>query len=137
MSVTKLFTDHSYKKSKRPGRGIAAGQGKTAGRGTKGQKSRTGSGRKIKAWFEGGQTPLHRKTAKTRGFNRDSLKSLTITTDVINRFYQDGEVVSPATLVEKKVVRASQVKRGFKVVKRNPLSAKVSFEGVAISKSVA
>ena len=51
---------------RRVGRGIAAGQGKTAGRGTKGQKARTGG--KIPAWFEGGQTPLHQRIPKLHGF---------------------------------------------------------------------
>jgi len=51
---------------RRVGRGIAAGQGKTAGRGTKGQKARAGG--KIPAWFEGGQTPLHQRIPKLRGF---------------------------------------------------------------------
>lgn len=50
----------------RVGRGIAAGKGKTAGRGTKGQKSRAGG--TISPWFEGGQTPLHRRIPKLRGF---------------------------------------------------------------------
>jgi large subunit ribosomal protein L15 len=50
----------------RVGRGIAAGQGKTAGRGTKGQKSRAGG--TIPPWFEGGQTPLHVRIPKLRGF---------------------------------------------------------------------
>ncbi len=52
----------------RVGRGIAAGKGKTAGRGTKGQKSRAGAS--IPAWFEGGQTPLHIRIPKLRGFKR-------------------------------------------------------------------
>ena len=50
----------------RVGRGIAAGKGKTAGRGTKGQKARTGG--TIQPWFEGGQTPLHIRIPKLRGF---------------------------------------------------------------------
>jgi len=50
----------------RVGRGIAAGKGKTAGRGTKGQKSRTGG--TIQPWFEGGQTPIHIRIPKLRGF---------------------------------------------------------------------
>ncbi len=56
----------SHKKKTRVGRGIAAGKGKTAGRGTKGQKARAGGS--IPAWFEGGQTPLHRRIPKLRGF---------------------------------------------------------------------
>ena len=56
----------SHKLSRRLGRGHGSGRGKTAGRGTKGQKSRAGGG--IPAWFEGGQTPLHVRTPKLHGF---------------------------------------------------------------------
>ena len=56
----------SHRKKTRVGRGIAAGKGKTAGRGTKGQKARAGG--TIPAWFEGGQTPLHQRIPKLRGF---------------------------------------------------------------------
>jgi len=56
----------SHKARTRVGRGIAAGKGKTAGRGTKGQKARAGGS--IPPWFEGGQTPLHQRIPKLRGF---------------------------------------------------------------------
>ncbi len=56
----------SQKRRIRVGRGIAAGKGKTAGRGTKGQKSRSGA--RIPGWFEGGQTPIHVRVPKLRGF---------------------------------------------------------------------
>jgi large subunit ribosomal protein L15 len=56
----------SHKAKRRVGRGIAAGQGKTAGRGTKGQKARAGGN--LPAWFEGGQTPLHQRLPKLHGF---------------------------------------------------------------------
>jgi len=56
----------SHKRRTRVGRGIAAGGGKTAGRGTKGQKARAGGS--IPPWFEGGQTPLHMRIPKLRGF---------------------------------------------------------------------
>ena len=56
----------STKRRIRVGRGIAAGRGKTAGRGTKGQKSRSGAS--IPGWFEGGQTPVHVRVPKLRGF---------------------------------------------------------------------
>ena len=62
----------------RVGRGIAAGKGKTAGRGTKGQKARAGGS--IPPWFEGGQTPLHQRIPKLRGFK--------------NRFKIEYEVVN-------------------------------------------
>lgn len=58
----------SRKASVRVGRGHASGKGKTAGRGTKGQKARAGGG--VPAWFEGGQTPIHRRIPKLRGFKR-------------------------------------------------------------------
>jgi large subunit ribosomal protein L15 len=58
----------STKRRMRVGRGIAAGKGKTAGRGTKGQKSRSGAS--IPGWFEGGQTPIHVRVPKLRGFKR-------------------------------------------------------------------
>jgi large subunit ribosomal protein L15 len=56
----------SHKPSRRVGRGHGSGRGKTAGRGTKGQKSRAGAS--VPAWFEGGQTPLHVRTPKLHGF---------------------------------------------------------------------
>jgi large subunit ribosomal protein L15 len=66
----KLHDLHPAEGSRRPrtrvGRGIAAGKGKTAGRGTKGQKARAGGS--IPPWFEGGQTPLHMRIPKLRGF---------------------------------------------------------------------
>jgi len=68
----------SRKPRTRVGRGIAAGKGKTAGRGTKGQKARAGGS--IPAWFEGGQTPLHQRIPKLRGFK--------------NRFKIEYEVVN-------------------------------------------
>jgi large subunit ribosomal protein L15 len=68
----------SHKARTRVGRGIAAGKGKTAGRGTKGQKARAGGS--IPPWFEGGQTPLHMRIPKLRGFK--------------NRFKIDYEVVN-------------------------------------------
>src|SRR6188508_2648334 len=68
----------SRKERTRVGRGIAAGKGKTAGRGTKGQKARAGGS--IPPWFEGGQTPLHQRIPKLRGFR--------------NRFKIEYEVVN-------------------------------------------
>ena len=79
----------SRKERTRVGRGIAAGKGKTAGRGTKGQKARAGGG--IPAWFEGGQTPLHQRIPKLRGFK--------------NRFKIEYEIVNVGAI-------AAAVERG-------------------------
>src|SRR5688572_21277600 len=76
--------DGSRKERTRVGRGIAAGKGKTAGRGTKGQKARAGGS--IPPWFEGGQTPLHQRIPKLRGFK--------------NRFKIEYEVVNVGAIGE-------------------------------------
>lgn len=137
MSITNLFTDTAHKKAKRVGRGIAAGQGKTAGRGTKGQKSRSGSNRKIPAWFEGGQTPLFRKLAKKRGFSTyGTKKPKVLTTTLINQFYAEGEIVSVETLLAKKLIRPSEVRRGVKVILGAPLKANIKLEAILHSKKL-
>jgi len=81
----------SRKAKRRVGRGIAAGQGKTAGRGTKGQKARAGG--KIPAWFEGGQTPLHQRIPKLRGFkNLFKLQYEVVNLGDIARLVELGEL---------------------------------------------
>lgn len=73
----------------RVGRGIAAGKGKTAGRGTKGQKSRAGSS--IPAWFEGGQTPIHIRVPKLRGFkNRFKVEYAVVNVGQISAYAEAG-----------------------------------------------
>jgi large subunit ribosomal protein L15 len=77
----------------RVGRGIAAGKGKTAGRGTKGQKSRTGSS--IPAWFEGGQTPIHVRIPKLRGFrNRGKIEYEVVNLGRISQLVELGALPS-------------------------------------------
>jgi large subunit ribosomal protein L15 len=83
----------SKKAKRRVGRGIAAGQGKTAGRGTKGQKARAGG--KIPAWFEGGQTPLHQRIPKLRGFkNPFKIEYEVVNLGDIARLVELGELES-------------------------------------------
>ena len=136
MSITNLFKDTRNKKSKRIGRGPGSTFGKTAGRGTKGQKSRSGSGRKIKAWFEGGQTPLHRRTAKLRGFNHITTPVVELSTTVINHFYKDGETVSPETMFEKGIIRKSKITYPVKVILGAKLKPKVKFVSVKLTKTL-
>ncbi len=89
------------KDRKRVGRGISAGQGKTAGRGMKGQNARSGGG--VPPYFEGGQLPLVRKLPFVRGysfFNPYKIEFEPVNVDELaERFEPDGEV-SPATLAE-------------------------------------
>jgi large subunit ribosomal protein L15 len=88
---------------RRVGRGIATGQGKTAGRGTKGQRSRTGRG--IKPYFEGGQLPLVRRLPHTRGFrNIFRVEYQVVNLDALNVF-EGGAEVTPETLAARGLVR--------------------------------
>ncbi len=90
MKLNEIRVKNSEKKRKRVGRGIGSGKGKTAGRGMKGQKSRTGVS--ING-FEGGQMPLHMRMPK-HGFNsRKKIKKVVLKTDLIN------------TLLEKKIIK--------------------------------
>lgn len=134
--TNRMFAGLKKKNRQRVGRGISAGGGKTAGRGTKGQKSRSGSGRKIKGWFEGGQTPIQRRLPKVRGF-RHRQKRLTLTTAVINRLFKDGEIVSRESLRAKGFLSKNQTQYQIKVVNRGELKVKIRFdEGITTSRSL-
>ncbi len=88
---------------RRLGRGIGAGQGKTAGRGTKGQLARSGPG--LPGWFEGGQTPLHMRVPKMRGFkNRFRAPFIAVNVSRLAEYAVDGKV-TPASLAAKGLVR--------------------------------
>ena len=94
----------SKKGRKRVGRGIAAGQGKTAGRGTKGQGARAGGGKGP--YFEGGQLPLVRRLPVKRGFtNIWRVEYAEVNVERLNRFPAGAEV-SPATLAEAGIVKS-------------------------------
>ncbi len=94
----------SKKRRKRVGRGIAAGQGKTAGRGTKGQGARAGGGKGP--YFEGGQLPLVRRLPFKRGFtNIWRVEYAEVNLDRLDRF-ADGAEVSPETLVEAGIIKS-------------------------------
>src|SRR5947199_10600015 len=84
----------------RVGRGIAAGKGKTAGRGTKGQKARAGGS--IPPWFEGGQTPLHMRIPKLRGFkNRARIEYEIVNVGAISARVDAGAFASAGTAPKK------------------------------------
>ncbi len=123
----------SRKKPTRKGRGDAAGQGSFSGRGVKGQKARAGGG--VRLGFEGGQTPLLRRTPKLKGFKNPTRIEYTIMNlDQIDARYSDGEVVSPATLFEKKLVAKAGLP--IKILGKGKLTKKVTFDGVKMSKTV-
>ncbi|ETI69242.1 MULTISPECIES: 50S ribosomal protein L15 [Neobacillus] len=111
----------SRKERKRLGRGIGSGQGKTAGKGHKGQNARSGGG--VRLGFEGGQTPLFRRLPK-RGFTNVSRKEFAIVNlDTLNRF-EDGTEVTPELLIETGVV--SNEKAGIKILANGTLEKKLT-----------
>lgn len=88
---------------RRLGRGIGSGRGKTAGRGTKGQLARTGPG--LPGWFEGGQTPIHMRIPKMRGFkNRFRSEFVAVNVDQLKNYAVDGKV-TPQSLAAKGLIR--------------------------------
>ena len=115
---------------KRKGRGHATGNGKTAGRGHKGQKARSGGGTRI--GFEGGQMPLARRIPK-RGFNNIFAKPLDgVNVEVLNKF-EDGAVVDTKALIEAGIVKNSF--DGVKVLGNGNITKKLTVQVSAFSES--
>ena len=116
----------------RVGRGHGSGNGKTAGRGQKGQKSRSGG--KVRVGFEGGQMPLYRRLPK-RGFtNIFAKKIVSINVDRLNGF-ENGTVVTPELLLETRVI--SKVLDGVKILGNGTLEKSLTVQGCKVSKSAA
>ena len=112
----------------RVGRGTSSGNGKTAGRGQKGQKARS----KVRLGFEGGQMPLFRRMPK-RGFNNINRKEYAIVNlETLNKF-EDGAEVTPALMVEAGIVKNE--KDGIKVLGNGELNKKLTVKANKFSAS--
>ena len=119
----------SKKEAKRIGRGHGSGQGKTAGKGHKGQKARAGKGMRV--GFEGGQMPLQRRIPK-RGFNNIFAKKVVaINLGALNKF-EDGAVVDIAALTEKGIVKNSF--DSVKILSNGTITKKLTVKANAFSK---
>lgn len=113
----------------RRGRGHASGNGKTAGKGHKGQKARSGAPR---VGFEGGQMPLYRRIPK-RGFNNRNTKEIVaINIDVLNRF-DDGATVTVDSLIEAGIIK--NPRDGVKILGNGELTKKLDVKVNAFSAS--
>ena len=128
----KLFelspAEGSRKDAYRKGRGAASGNGKTAGKGHKGQKARSGGG--VRPGFEGGQMPLARRIPK-RGFNNIfATKYVGINVDALNRF-EDGSVVDEAAIVKAGLVKKTL--DGVKILGRGELTKNLTVKVTAFS----
>lgn len=115
---------------KRKGRGAGTGNGKTAGRGHKGQKARSGGG--VRVGFEGGQMPLARRIPK-RGFHNIFAKPLEIVNLSALNAFNDGDTVTAQVLLDKGIL--SKCPYGYKVLGNGKITKKLTVEASAFSKS--
>ncbi|WP_430789249.1 50S ribosomal protein L15 [Virgibacillus flavescens] len=120
----------SRKERNRVGRGMSSGNGKTSGRGHKGQKSRSGGG--TRPGFEGGQMPLFQRLPK-RGFTNIHRKEFAVVNlETLNRF-EDGTEITPELLLEEGVV--SKLKAGIKVLGNGAVEKKFTVKAHKFSAS--
>ncbi len=123
------------KKRKRVGRGPGSGMGKTAGRGIKGQKSRSGVA--INA-YEGGQMPLYQRLPK-RGFNKPNRKSFAVVNlGLIQKFVDAGKIDGSAEITEDTLVSSGLVRRkldGVRVLAKGEVSGKLTIAVTGASKA--
>lgn len=122
----------SVKEAKRIGRGHGSGNGKTAGKGHKGQKARSGGG--TRPGFEGGQMPLQRRVPK-RGFNNIFAKEWAVINLSALEAFEDGAVVDAAVLNEKGIVKKAGLP--IKVLGNGKLTKKLTVKLNAFSESAA
>jgi large subunit ribosomal protein L15 len=120
----------SRKRRKRMGRGIAAGQGKTAGKGCKGQNARSGGG--VRPGFEGGQNPIYRRLPK-RGFTNFHRVEYAVVNLVAFERFAEGVTVTPELLLETGVVK--NLKGGLKVLGNGELSKKLTVKAHKFSQT--
>ena len=120
------------KKRKILGRGSSSGWGKTAGKGNKGQKARSGG--KVYAGFEGGQMPLYRRLAK-RGFSNYpfSRDYVVVNLSLLENKFSDGEIVDNTSLHKKGLLK--KVTSMVKILGDGELTKKLSFNVSAVSAS--
>ena len=132
MKLHELTASPEAKVRKRVGRGPGSGLGKTSGRGENGQKSRSGAS--IPAWFQGGQTPLYRRVPK-RGFNNARFRTeyATINLSDLNKYFNDGDEVTPEVLKEKGIIK--QQLCGVKVLGNGELEKKLTIRANRFSSS--
>lgn len=120
----------SRKVRNRVGRGLGSGNGKTAGRGMKGQNSRSGGG--VRTGFEGGQMPIYRRLPK-RGFKNVWAKTFAeVNVETLNRF-EDGTTVDPVVLVESGILNVLQ--DGIRILGNGELTKKLTVRANGFTKS--
>ena len=120
----------STRENFRKGRGAGSGNGKTAGKGHKGQNARSGGG--VRPGFEGGQIPLYRRLPK-RGFNNVFAKHYAIVNVSDLEIFDNGAVITTEALLEKRIIRKAL--DGVKILGRGELTKKVTVQANIFSAS--
>lgn len=120
----------SAEKAWRKGRGAGSGNGKTAGKGHKGQNARSGGG--VRPGFEGGQIPLYRKLPK-RGFNNVFAKNYAVVNVSALEKFEDGTTVDAELLVKEKIIK--NVQDGVKVLGDGVITKKLTVKAAVFSAS--
>ena len=135
MKLNEIKIDSKLKKRKRIGRGIGSGKGKTAGRGMKGQKSRTGVS--ING-FEGGQMPLHMRMPKHGFKSRKKINKVVLKTDLINNLLEKKIIKENSKLSIKDLTMHSKSKKNvfIKILLGKKLNKAVNLESHSASESV-
>ncbi|MCY3804748.1 MAG: 50S ribosomal protein L15 [Candidatus Saccharibacteria bacterium] len=121
----------SFKNQRRRGRGIAAGLGKTAGRGTKGQKSRSGG--RTRPYFEGGQTPLVRRLPKLAGFRSHRPKAQTVYTEQLDQIKTTSKIIDNHVLFQQGLIDDEY--RTVKIISKGQVSQAHQVQVQRISKT--
>ena len=130
MKLHEMKPLQASQKRNRVGRGPGSGNGKTSGRGQKGQKARSGGG--VRLGFEGGQTPLARRLPK-RGFtNFNRVEYAIVNVEALNQF-EDGTEITAALLLDKRVIRKEL--GGLKVLGNGELTKKLTVKATKFSQS--
>jgi large subunit ribosomal protein L15 len=129
------YAEGSRKKRKRIGRGPGSGQGKTAGKGHKGQKSRSGA--KFRAWFEGGQMPLQRRVPKFGFTNSGRQEYQVLNLGKLQKYLNDGKLtegsLNPEVLYSQGIISKKSVP--VKILGEGDFSGKVEISAHKFSKT--
>ena len=126
------LTSGGNAKAYRKGRGAGSGNGKTSGRGHKGQKARSGGG--VRPGFEGGQMPLYRRLPK-RGFNNKRFAPDYIIVNIADLEKFEGTEVTAAALAEQGIITLPKVNDGIKILGNGDLTKKLDVKAVKFSAS--
>ncbi len=131
MNLSNLKKIH-HRKSKRLGRGLSSGKGKTAGRGTKGQKSR--SGYNIPRRFEGGQMALIQRVPKKKGFKSRAPETQIVKYSIIEQNFKEGDRINLKTLAQKGLINEGI--NSVKILLDKRIQKKFIFSKVKLNKDI-